>query len=137
MIRAARSDARDFKGVIDRSVEILAQYVRDQRPHFQFIVRERHGGVPVLRQAIRWELRLFVGELALDLSRFPVLDKWPAEDLQVLAELIVNSMVTTAEGMLDATDERSEDEIVRTAKRQLRLIVFGINGWRPSPRSLP
>jgi AcrR family transcriptional regulator len=137
MIRAARSDVRDYRGVIDRSVEMLAQYVREQRPHFQFIVSERHSGVPVMRQAIRWELRLFVGELALDLSRFPVLDKWPADDLQVLAELIVNAMVTTAEGMLDATDDRSADEIMRTAKRQLRLIVFGINGWRPRPPLSP
>jgi AcrR family transcriptional regulator len=132
MIRAARHDVRDYEGAIDRSVEILADYVRNQRAHFQFIVRERYSGVPVLRRAIRWELRLFVSELALDLSRFPVLDKWSTDDLQMLAELIVTSMVSTAEAMLDPTNDRDQQEIVRLAKRQLRLIVIGVAGWRPS-----
>src|SRR3546814_19499914 len=45
------------------------------------IARERFGGVPVVRQAIRHELELFVRELATDLARLPGLDAWSAEDL--------------------------------------------------------
>jgi AcrR family transcriptional regulator len=137
MIRAARHDVRDYEGVIDRSAEILAEYVQNQRAHFQFIARERYSGVPVLRQAIRWELRLFVSELALDLSRFPILDTWSTDDLQMLAELIVTSMVSTAEAMLDPTNDRDRDEIVRMAKRQLRLIVVGVAGWSPASSPAP
>ncbi|MGH2604323.1 MAG: TetR family transcriptional regulator, partial [Dehalococcoidia bacterium] len=121
MLRAARHDITDYRTVIDQSVEILEQYVAQRRAHFQFIARERSSGVLVIRQAIRWELRLFVSELALDLSRFPVLSEWPAQDLQALAELIVNSMVVTAEGLLDAGSERDRQDIVDNAKKQLRL----------------
>jgi AcrR family transcriptional regulator len=137
MIRAARHDARDYEGAIDRSAEVLAEYVQNQRAHFQFIVRERYSGVPVLRQAIRWELRLFVSELALDLSRFPILDTWPTDDLQMLAELIVTSMVSTAEAILDPTNDRDQREIVRLAKRQLHLIVVGVASWRPATNPSP
>lgn len=130
MLRAARRDITDYGQVIDQSVEILEQYVSQRRTHFQFIARERSSGVMVIRQAIRWELRLFVSELALDLSRFPVLSEWPAEDLQALAELIVNSMVVTAEGLLDAGSERDRQDIVESAKKQLRMIVVGVANWR-------
>lgn len=133
MLRSARRDITDFARVIDQSIEILDQYVSDHEAHFRFIARERSSGVLVIRQAIRWELRLIVSELALDLSRFPVLSSWPASDLQALAELIVNSMVVTAEGMLDAPSDRDRAAIAETAKKQLRLIVVGIANWQPTP----
>lgn len=136
MLRDARRDITDFTRVIDQSVDFLSEYVRKHRTHFQFVARERSSGVLVIRQAIRWELRLLVSELALDLSRFPVLDRWPAADLQVLAELITNSMVVTAEGLLDAASDRDRQHIEDTAKKQLRLIIVGVANWRvPTPTS--
>ncbi|MGH3715417.1 MAG: TetR family transcriptional regulator [Micromonosporaceae bacterium] len=132
MLRSARRDITDSGRVIDQSIEILDQYVTDHEAHFRFIARERSSGVLVIRQAIRWELRLIVSELALDLSRFPILDQWSAGDLQVLAELIVNSMVVTAEGMLDAPNPRDRAAIADSAKKQLRMIIVGVTHWHPA-----
>jgi AcrR family transcriptional regulator len=135
MIRAARADPRTYEHVIRRSVEILVRHVHDHDAHFRFIARERFGGVATLRHAIRSEIRLFASELATDLARFPPhLDRWGTEDLQLLAGLIVNAMVSTAEAILDAPpeDPQAEAEIVATAERQLRMIMLGVPQWRSS-----
>ncbi len=132
MIREARRGNPALSGVIRSSVAILVQHVHSDRSYFRFIARERFGGVPVVRQAIRHELELFERELATDLARLPNLETWTAEDLRVMANLIVNAMVSTAEDILDAPPERPEVErdIVRTAEKQLRLIVVGAANWR-------
>jgi len=47
---------------------------------------------------------------------------------------MVNTMVSTAEAILDAPveDPVAEAEIVATARRQLRMIVLGVPAWRSS-----
>ena len=132
MIRDARRGNPVITDVIRGSVAVLVEHVHAERTNFRFIARERFGGVPVVRRAIRHELELFERELATDLARLPGLDTWSSEDLRVLANLVVNAMVSTAEDILDAPPERPqvEAEIVRTAEKQLRLIVVGAANWR-------
>ncbi len=132
MIRDARRGDLRLSGVIRASVKILVQHVHSDRAYFRFIARERFGGVPAVRREIRHELELFERELATDLARLPGMDAWSSEDLRVMANLIVNAMVSTAEDILDAPPGRPEveQEIVRTAEKQLRLIVVGAANWR-------
>jgi len=132
MLRSAREDRRDCKGVIRTSVAILVGHVHESRLHFRFITRERNSGVPALRRAIRAEIRLFSSELATDLARVPELRTWSSEDLQTIAALIANTMVATVEAILDAPadDPLAEQEIILTAEKQLRLIVLAIPHWR-------
>jgi AcrR family transcriptional regulator len=133
MLKAAREDRADHADVIRDSIAVLARHVHENRLHFRFIARERSGGVPALRRAIRGEIRLFASELATDLTRYPVLDGWGSEDLQMLAGLMVHAMVATVEEILEApADELAEREVLRTAERQLRLIVLAIPQWRSS-----
>ncbi len=131
MIRDARAEPLAYGHVIRRSAEVLVRHVHAHRLHFRFIARERSSGVPALRQAIRTEIRLFSSELATDLARFPYLDRWNTEDLGMFATLIVNTMVSTAEEIIDAPSGRPEveQEIVRRAEKQLRLIAFGVPAW--------
>jgi AcrR family transcriptional regulator len=131
MIRSARSETNP-EHVIRSSVEILVRHVHEHRLHFRFIARERFGGVSALRQAIRSEIRLFSSELATDLARFPYLDTWSTEDLNMIAGLIVNAMVSTAEEIIDVPIDRPdvEDEILRTVERQLRLVALAVPHWR-------
>jgi AcrR family transcriptional regulator len=140
MIRAARTDPRTDGHLIRNSVAILVGYVHEHDTHFRFIARERFGGVVALRQAIGLEIRLFASELASDLARFPYLDRWSTEDLQMLAGLMVNAMVSTAEAILDAPpkDPAAEAEIVATAERQLRMIALAVPQWHsPWARASP
>ncbi|WP_446925900.1 hypothetical protein, partial [Klebsiella pneumoniae] len=71
-------------------------------------------------------------ELAIDLARFPGLNTWTSEDLNILATLFVNAMISIAEAIEDANDAAALEDIRRTAVKQLRLIVIGITGWRSS-----
>jgi AcrR family transcriptional regulator len=131
MLRQAREEpaARD---IIRRSVEILVTHVERHRQHFAFVARARSSGNPVLRHAIRTEIRLFTSELATDLARFPVVREWSSEDLLMLAGLLVNTMISTIEGMLDlpVAAPQARAELVRTAEKQLRLIILAVPHWR-------
>ncbi|HEU4701277.1 MAG TPA: TetR family transcriptional regulator [Conexibacter sp.] len=135
MIREARAEPLAYEHVIRRSVEILVEHVHAHELHFRFVARERSSGMPALRQAIRAEIRLFSSELSTDLARFPFLDRWSTEDLGVLATLIVNTMVSTAEEIVEAPSGRpqAEREIVRRAEKQLLLIALGVPAWRSAP----
>lgn len=136
MLRQAREGGGGPGSLIDRSVQILIDYVRANRTHFAFVARVRSTGNDVLRHAVRNELKLFTSELATDLARFPALSGWTTDDLQMLSGLIVNAMIATVESLLDAAPDspHAEREIARTAARQLRLIMLGIPGWRSGNR---
>jgi AcrR family transcriptional regulator len=139
MLRSAREDRRDYDGVIRASVAILVRHVHENRLHFRFIARERSSGVPALRRAIRGEIRLFSSELATDLARFPGLRTWSSEDLQMIAGLMVNTMVATVEAILDSPpeDPLAEQDIVLTAERQLRLIALAVPHWHSTAAVAP
>ncbi|MGV0786906.1 TetR family transcriptional regulator [Mycolicibacterium sp. XJ2] len=130
MLRGARAGRLDPKRVIESSVDILIDGVNQRREHWRFIGRERNSGVTVLRYAIRTEIRLITSELAIDLARFPNLNTWSSEDLNILASLFVNAMIVIAEAIEDAHDQAALNEIKRVAVKQLRMIVVGVAGWR-------
>ncbi len=132
MLRGARAGRLDPKRVIESSVDILIDGVNERREYWRFIGRERSSGVTVLRYAIRTEIRLITSELAIDLARFPGLTSWSSEDLNILASLFVNSMISIAEAIEDAGDQAALDEIKRVAVKQLRMITVGVTGWRSS-----
>lgn len=130
LLRSARAGKLDPKRVIESSVDMLTEGVNQRREYWRFIGRERSSGVTVLRYAIRTEIRLVTSELAIDLARFPGLNTWSAEDLNILASLIVNAMISIAEAIEDATDAAALDDIKRIAVKQLRMVVVGVAGWR-------
>lgn len=134
VLRDLRRDM-DVRRVIADSVAILVRNVRERRGHFMFIARERVGGLPAVREAIRQELGLFERELAADVARLPGVQEWSSEDLRVLANLIVGAMVETAEAIITAPPGRPdvEREVQRTAETQLRMVVIGAMNWRSSP----
>ena len=130
MLRGARAGKLDPTRVIDSSVDILIAGVTERREHWRFITRERSSGVTVIRYAIRTEIRLLTSELAIDLARFPGLTTWSAEDLNILASLFVNAMISTAEAIEDANDDPAVlEDIRRTATKQLRMITVGLTNW--------
>lgn len=131
MLRQAREESVPPERIINRSVEILVSYVRENRQQFAFVARIRSTGNGVLRHAIRAEIRLFISELATDLARFPVLNQWRTGDLQMLSGLLVNTMIATVESLLDALPDSSDSvqEIASLAERQMRLIILGVPSW--------
>jgi AcrR family transcriptional regulator len=139
MLREAREGGPPPEHVIQRSVKILIEHVREHRRHFAFLAEARASGNAVLRHTIRNEIRLFGSELATDLARFPILRDWSTADLQMLAGLFVDTMLGAIEAMLDAavrggaTEEpgpEAQAEIIRLTEKRLRLIALGTPHWR-------
>jgi hypothetical protein len=134
LMRDARADTTPTGNILRRSVAVVFEHVHAHRPHLRFIARERYGGVRRLRRSIRWELDVFANELAVDLTRFPELEHWRREDRQMVAELLVDTVVAAAAALLDASPQE-EQRIAQRLERQLRLIVVGVAGWRPHPEA--
>jgi AcrR family transcriptional regulator len=132
MIRDVRRGNPPLDEIVDRSVQVLDEHVRDQRAHFSFIARERSGGSAVVRAAVRQEFALFERELATDLARLPM-EHWSAEDLQVLSRLIVVAMIAVAEELLESP-ERERAAIRQRARTQLLIVIVGALNWRSRAR---
>ena len=131
MLRDVRRSDPGLDDVIDSSVRILDEHVRRRRAHFAFIVRERTAGPITVRQSIRHEIHLCERELAADLSRLPGIAVWSDEDLRVLSNLIVTSMVSTAEEILNAGSRPDvEKQATEQARTQLRIVLVGALNWR-------
>jgi AcrR family transcriptional regulator len=135
MLREAREGGLPPRHVIRRSVEVLVEQVLAHPQQFAFIARARTTGSGVLRHAVNNEVRLLTSELATDLARFPVLREWTTEDLQMLAGLLVNTMILNVAAILDlpaaggGPSPEALTEIVRIAEKQLRLPMLAVPHW--------
>ncbi|MDX1802453.1 MAG: TetR family transcriptional regulator [Alcanivorax sp.] len=137
MMRQVRQEKLPTERMIRGSMETYFNYVRDNRAHFLFVAKELYGGTPTMRGAIRREIRLFTSELAMDMARFPMLNHISAEDLQMMAALVVNNVTALTQEMLELEeeDEAGQQEVLTTAEKQLRLIYFGVGQWRSDKSS--
>ena len=90
----------------------------------------------MLRHAVNNEIRLVTSELATDLARFEAMREWTNEDLQMLAGLLVNTMILNVAAILDLPTNGGQpppealSEIVRVAEKQLRLPLLAVPNWR-------
>ncbi|WP_244962965.1 TetR family transcriptional regulator [Nocardioides dongkuii] len=129
-LRDIRQGRPSYSDIADRSVDILASHVRQNRAHFSFIARERTAGPLSVREAIRHEIELCERELATDLARLPGTESWSAEDLAVLSNLIVTAMVATAESLVDAAARPDvEKHVIEATRTQLRMVLVGASNW--------
>ncbi|MGW7438514.1 TetR family transcriptional regulator [Streptomyces sp. NPDC054849] len=114
----------------DAAVGLVAELVRSRPAHVRFLVRERHGGVPAVREAIAGQLDAFGDEIGAALAADPASAGWGADEMAMLARLLVDHMFMTASAYV-AASLRGEDwsAVTRTARSQLRLIHLGRVHW--------
>jgi AcrR family transcriptional regulator len=137
LLREARAAGLPPRHVIGRSVDVLVEQVLANRQHFVLIARARTSGNGVLRHAVNNEIRLLTSELATDLARFPALREWSTDDLNMLAGLLVNTMILHVAEILDLPVDNGGKpspeavaEIAQIAEKQLRLPLLGVPHWR-------
>lgn len=120
-----------LKGLVRYSVELFAHYVRDNRLLFQFVVKERFSGTVAMREAIHLEIKRITELLAADLSRFDEFSHIDEDDLRMIADLVVNTVITLSERILDVDPDNAEDDaLMQRAEKQLRVIFMGVGRWR-------
>ncbi|GAA3578204.1 TetR family transcriptional regulator [Amycolatopsis ultiminotia] len=134
MLRADRTEPGSYQGMIRASVHTLYRQVRAHEGHFRFVTRERYAGSGPVSRAIAVELRMFAGDLAVDLARFEHLRGWPTDDLHLLADLIVTAMIATVVDLLETRqgDSAADERTVAVAEKRLRMILVGVPHWQPS-----
>ncbi|WP_327392145.1 TetR family transcriptional regulator [Streptomyces sp. NBC_01186] len=135
VIRAGLAERSQDRDRIDHSVEAIAAYVRERPEHIRFVARERHGGVAAVRVAIGAQLDRFAREVAQVLAQDEVSRDWSEEDVRMLGETYVDTMVMTASAFLEAAQGEGPDEaaVARIARRRLRLISVGRRHWTSEP----
>ena len=86
----------------------------------------------MLREAIANELRYFVHELAADLRALDAFARFSASDLDMVADLVVTTVVALSLEVLSLSPghSRAEDDVVARGVKQLRLIFLGTRAWR-------
>lgn len=132
LLREARRSGGTGGDLIRRSVHIFKDYVLQNRLHFMFMAGERHGGSPVIRNAIRSEVDQFTDELTQDLRHLALFPALSTASLRMVCDLVVNTMFNVATDILDlpADDTAAAAAQEERAVRQLRLIFFGAQLWR-------
>ncbi|MGN6161490.1 MAG: TetR family transcriptional regulator [Marmoricola sp.] len=133
MLREVRQGSAVPREIIRSSVDVLVSRVAENRGQFAFIARERFGGPKRIRDAVGHQLDLVERELATDLA-FITGRRWSGEDLNILANLMVTAMVSTAEELVFADQETTRADIRHRAERQLRMVVVGAVHWRSDHR---
>ncbi|MFD3722075.1 TetR family transcriptional regulator [Streptomyces sp. NPDC058674] len=131
-VRGVLASAGDAERRGDAAVRLVAELVRSRPGHVRFLVRERHGGVTAVREAIAGQLDAFAAEIGAALAADPAGADWPAADVAMLSRLLVDHMFMTASACLTAS-LRGEDwsAVISTARGQLRLIHLGRLHWQP------
>jgi len=127
--------APEYRDFIDGSLPIVAQHVRENRSHYEFITRERTAGPPRVRGAIGHEIEQITRELATDIARTGATEHYSSTDIALLSDLIVSFVVTTAERLVDDPD--SEEATLARARTQLRMLLVGGINWRSREPSKP
>lgn len=131
LLRDANISVLPVKGLVRYSVELFAHYVRDNRLLFQFVVKERYSGSPAMREAIHRQIGLITDDLAADLARFDEFSRIDDEDLKMIAELVVNSIISLSERILNAApSDDQQTALMDRAEKQIRLIFMGVGCWR-------
>lgn len=131
LLKDADISALPMKGLVRYSVELFAHYVRDNRLLFQFVVKERFSGNLAMRAAIHRQVGLLTDDLASDLGRLDEFRHINETDLKMIAELVVNTIISLSERILDVAPSDEQDaELMDRAEKQLRLIFMGVGRWR-------
>jgi hypothetical protein len=132
ILREARASAR-ADVAIQVSVQSFVQYVLANERAFEFLTRERFGARQVVRQAVAREIRFFVSELADDLRAAPPFSGMPSDDIAMIADLVVHTVINLSAELLElpAGQRVREHELTACAIKQLRLILLGAGQWQP------
>lgn len=139
LLRAADLPRLPIEGLIRYSIELFAYHVRDRRLLFQFLVRERYAGSPPLRAAIQRHLAALIAQLAEDLAVFDAYAGIATDDLEIMAELVVNAVIAASERILDVPPEAAldNDRVQVRAEKQLRVIFLGLGRWDSAAGETP
>ncbi|MGM0564680.1 MAG: HTH-type transcriptional repressor FabR [Pseudomonadota bacterium] len=132
LMRQARLRGLAADRMINDSVDFFIEQVQANPNLFRFMAQCMTGGSRGTRAAISHELDYFAKELVADLNRLRVLTHIDAEDLDMIGDLVVNTVAMTITELLDmpAGSENLIRAIREKTVKQVRLIFIGAGSWQ-------
>ena len=133
LLREERQKAHGTSDLaIQSAVMMFLLYVRQEARYFDFLARERLSGSAKIREAIQREINHFATDLTTDFRLFPNMQNLPTDDLNMIANLVVNTAINWCGEILSLPAEqvRLQYELSMRAVKQLRLIFVGAVHWR-------
>jgi AcrR family transcriptional regulator len=131
IIRTGRQAEFTGEQMIRQSLNIYVDYIEQNREHFIFALQARTGGARLIQSAIRSEFRFFTLELVSDLSNLQLLPNINTSDMEMIADLVVN---TVAFGTVDLLDEgisaERREEVIQRTEKQMIVIFLGAGLWK-------
>src|SRR5699024_12039760 len=97
---------------IEESANAFERYLNEHHQSTHFLLRERYGSNPTLRQAIAQGLALQQSELSTDLARLPLVQRLDNEQIANLSSLVVNTVISYAEATL-ATEQSTQKSALK------------------------
>lgn len=131
LLREARRIGIPQDDIIRSSVRIYVDFVLANPRQFRTATSERSGGSPALRRAIRNEVALFVREMAQDLRALGFRPDLPTASLELICDLVVNTMLSAASEILDLPPKQPQlaQELETRLVHQLGLVFVGASHW--------
>lgn len=132
LMRETRQNSDYFDTLAQQSIEVYTDFVSENKNYFYFMAQIRTGGTPVLRNAIRSDIKYFANELASDLRPLSVFDKAEDSDLELISLLIVEAVFDTTIDLLDQiqTSPNQQQAYVENTVKKLRVIWLGAITWQ-------
>ncbi|WP_207882380.1 TetR family transcriptional regulator [Pseudomonas sp. 30_B] len=130
-LRVVRRNEFELGGVIEASVRIFLDAVSANRTQFLFLAREQYGGSLPIRQAVGELRQRITDDLAADLALLNKLPHLQAQDLDVIADLVVKTVFATLPELIDPPADTLPTHLSPEAKvtQQLRFIMIGAKNW--------
>jgi AcrR family transcriptional regulator len=108
--------------------------------HWKFLIGERWGGSTAVRHAIGREVRFFMDDLAQDMHKLASFQALALDDLQIMAEILINLALSWAITWLNLPDHhdsqplvKQQQQLVQRTTRQAQLLFRGISNWQSQP----
>lgn len=129
MLREVRK-VGDPKQMVGGSMLTYFSFVKENRAKFVVLGRERVGGSPRMRAAIRNQMSFFTNELASDIQLMNAFPQMTHNDHLRLAALIINMAVGAVPDILDLPEQAEAEHDLRIAmEKQALMILLGAVNW--------
>ena len=120
------------------SIERFFNAVDSNPRHWLFLIGERWGGSPIIRDAIAREIDCFINDLAEDMKKLPTFSHIEmSEDLQSMSSILINLAFSWAMTWLNLSDKTSaaslaeqREQLIVSTTKQAQLIFRGIASWK-------
>jgi TetR/AcrR family transcriptional regulator, fatty acid biosynthesis regulator len=122
------------KNLVRACAELFIRYLKDEPHKFRFLMREKSGSSPRIRQAIKNLTQQFIDELAQFIMSESHRNNKPIKDPVLVSETLVNITFHMGVEFLDSPENELPELFERFVKK-LIIVSLGAETWAQGPQN--